>query len=497
MTAPTLTLHEQMSIPEPGENELATQIAQCPSNPPVYDAQTFPDGGLKAWLNVIGGWCIFFSLFGWVNGVCTCIGDAALFTASLSTCSTWFYRRRAFAFGVLLTGTSIGGVVMPIILEHLLGRLDFGWAIRICTFINLVLLVIALPTVTSRLPPHPKPVSLWYYLRPLKGIRFLMLSPGCALFYLALYEGMSPALAGYLIPILNATSLFGRIIPGIAADMVGRFNTMVAMCAFAGIIVLALWLPGRANAPIILFSGLYGFASGAFISLIPALTAQISDIREIGVRSGTLWLTVAIAALVASPIGGAMEVRDDGAFEQLQIFAGVVMLVGTSCFGVARWYLSGGNLVAKRMYLDITAILSLLKFLFISSSSSTTEQTGLPFQYQHSKAILPSVDLDLVDATKELQTKIVRTTDHKAGRFVKLLLDRGADVNFQGGYFGNALQVASFKGHKEIMKLLLDNGAGINIQGGHFVNALKAASAGNQEGIKGLLLEKGMGMSML
>uniref|UniRef100_A0A093XL05 Riboflavin transporter MCH5 n=2 Tax=Talaromyces marneffei PM1 TaxID=1077442 RepID=A0A093XL05_TALMA len=381
---------------------------------------------------------------------------------------------------------------MPIILEHLLGRLDFGWAIRICTFINLVLLVIALPTVTSRLPPHPKPVSLWYYLRPLKGIRFLMLSPGCALFYLALYEGMSPALAGYLIPILNATSLFGRIIPGIAADMVGRFNTMVAMCAFAGIIVLALWLPGRANAPIILFSGLYGFASGAFISLIPALTAQISDIREIGVRSGTLWLTVAIAALVASPIGGAMEVRDDGAFEQLQIFAGVVMLVGTSCFGVARWYLSGGNLVAKRMYLDITAILSLLKFLFISSSSSTTEQTGLPFQYQHSKAILPSVDLDLVDATKELQTKIVRTTDHKAGRFVKLLLDRGADVNFQGGYFGNALQVASFKGHKEIMKLLLDNGAGINIQGGHFVNALKAASAGNQEGIKGLLLEKGM-----
>ncbi|EEA22158.1 monocarboxylate permease, putative [Talaromyces marneffei ATCC 18224] len=493
MTAPTLTLHEQMSIPEPGENELATQIAQCPSNPPVYDAQTFPDGGLKAWLNVVGGWCIFFSLFGWVNGVCTCIGDAALFTASLSTCSTWFYRRRAFAFGVLLTGTSIGGVVMPIILEHLLGRLDFGWAIRICTFINLVLLVIALPTVTSRLPPHPKPVSLWYYLRPLKGIRFLMLSAGCALFYLgmylpfnfiivqALYEGMSPALAGYLIPILNATSLFGRIIPGIAADMVGRFNTMVAMCAFAGIIVLALWLPGRANAPIILFSGLYGFASGAFISLIPALTAQISDIREIGVRSGTLWLTVAIAALVASPIGGAMEVRDDGAFEQLQIFAGVVMLVGTSCFGVARWYLSGGNLVAKVCPFNINI-----------PKVSTQEISNLLCT-----AILPSVDLDLVDATKELQTKIVRTTDHKAGRFVKLLLDRGADVNFQGGYFGNALQVASFKGHKEIMKLLLDNGAGINIQGGHFVNALKAASAGNQEGIKGLLLEKGMGMSML
>jgi predicted MFS family arabinose efflux permease len=113
---------------------------------------------------------------------------------------------------------------MPIILEHLLARLDFGWAIRICTFINLALLVIAIPTVTSRLPPHPKPVSLWDYLRPLKEVPFLMLSAGCALFYLgmylpfnfiivqALYEGMSTALAGYLIPILNATR-YEQLIP--------------------------------------------------------------------------------------------------------------------------------------------------------------------------------------------------------------------------------------------------------------------------------------------
>ncbi|RAK79667.1 uncharacterized protein BO72DRAFT_525845 [Aspergillus fijiensis CBS 313.89] len=32
--------------------------------------------------------------------------------------------------------------------------------------------------------------------------------------------------------------------------------------------------------------------------------------REIGVRSGNLWLIVAVAALVASPIGGALEARD-------------------------------------------------------------------------------------------------------------------------------------------------------------------------------------------
>ncbi|KAJ5604005.1 MFS general substrate transporter [Penicillium hordei] len=432
---------EQKSVHEAGDSGVVTPVneSETTSDKPINDASNFPDGGTKAWLNVVGGWCIFFSMFGWANafgvfqsyyqehqlkdytafqiswissiqtfilfgggivagkvydnygpkvlvytgvflhlfgmmmcsisteyyqfilsqGVCTSIGDAALFTASLSTASTWFHKKRAFAFGILLTGTSIGGVVMPICLEHLLGSLGFGWAIRVCTFINLALLVIALPTVTSRLPPTPKPVSVIDHIRPLKEGPFLMLSGGCALFYLGMYlpfnyiivqaeyEGMSAGLAGYLIPILNGASLFGRLIPGKIADIIGRFNTMIAMCGFAGVIVLALWLPGTANAPIIVFSALYGFASGAFISLIPPLTAQISDIREIGVRSGTLWLTVGIAALVASPIGGALEARDGGAFVGLQIFAGVTMLIGTGLFIIGRWYLAGWNFFAK------------------------------------------------------------------------------------------------------------------------------------------------------
>lgn len=68
MAVPTLTEHEQKSIPYPDGNDALTPITQCPSNLPVDSAQDFPDGGLKAWLNVVGGWCIFFSLFGWVNG---------------------------------------------------------------------------------------------------------------------------------------------------------------------------------------------------------------------------------------------------------------------------------------------------------------------------------------------------------------------------------------------------------------------------------------------
>ena len=41
-------------------------------------------------------------------------------------------------------------------------------------------------------------------------------------------------------------------------------------------------------------------------------------------------------------------------------------------------------------------------------------------------------------------------------RMVSLLLAKGADVNEQGGEYGNALQAASWNGHREVVEMLLD-----------------------------------------
>ncbi|KAF8888394.1 ankyrin repeat-containing domain protein, partial [Gymnopilus junonius] len=60
---------------------------------------------------------------------------------------------------------------------------------------------------------------------------------------------------------------------------------------------------------------------------------------------------------------------------------------------------------------------------------------------------------------------------------VELLLVNKADVNAQGGDYGNALQAASFHGHRDIVELLLQNKAEVNAQGGYHGNALQAASA--------------------
>jgi hypothetical protein len=73
----------------------------------------------------------------------------------------------------------------------------------------------------------------------------------------------------------------------------------------------------------------------------------------------------------------------------------------------------------------------------------------------------------------------------------RLLLDAGADVNAQGGLFGNALQAASLRGYEQIVKMLLDAGADFNAQGGDYGNALQAASAGGYEQIVKTLLNAG------
>ena len=111
----------------------------------------------------------------------------------------------------------------------------------------------------------------------------------------------------------------------------------------------------------------------------------------------------------------------------------------------------------------------------------------------------------LTNLVKSVKMLIQRGTDinAQAGRYgsaiqaasleghtgvVQVLVDNGADVNIQGGVYGNALQAASSNGHKEIMQILLDNEADVNAEGGSYGTALRAASqTGNREIVKVLL----------
>ena len=76
-------------------------------------------------------------------------------------------------------------------------------------------------------------------------------------------------------------------------------------------------------------------------------------------------------------------------------------------------------------------------------------------------------------------------------KVVSMLIEGGADVNAEGGYYGNALQAASFWGHEKVVSMLIEGGADVNAQGGLYGNALQAASIQGHEKVVSMLMERG------
>lgn len=143
------------------------------------------------------------------------------------------------------------------------------------------------------------------------------------------------------MPILNASSTFGRTIPNYFADKVGRFTVFVFSCFISTIFVLAIWLPVSGSGAIVTFTVVFGFSSGAVFSLLPACLAQISEIQKIGVRNGVLFSVNAVAVLIGSPIAGQLIIGDNGGFRTMQGFSGA-MLAGGFMVYFALWIRLGG-----------------------------------------------------------------------------------------------------------------------------------------------------------
>ncbi|TLD34337.1 hypothetical protein PspLS_01061 [Pyricularia sp. CBS 133598] len=303
--------------------------------------------------------CTEYYQFFLAQGVVTALGSGAIFNSVLPTIVGWFYKRRAAAFGITASGSSLGGVVLPIMMNKLIPQIGFGWTIRIVAFIFLALMTIASVTVKSRLPPRPKPFVLSEYTDAFKDPVYALTLAANFLFFWGMFlpfnfiilqaikAGMDPKLAEYLLPIINAVSILGRILPGIAADKYGRYNLMILITGLSATFTLALWIPGNSTGAIIGYAVVFGFVSGGFIGMAPALIAQISDIRQIGVKTGLAFAVQSFGALTGSPIAGAIVNSQGGRYIGLQLFCGLTMAASVVVYFAARSKYGGLKLWQK------------------------------------------------------------------------------------------------------------------------------------------------------
>lgn len=160
----------------------------------------------------------------------------------------------------------------------------------------------------------------------------------------------------------SATSIPGRILPGYVADYLGHFNIITICSLFTGGSILALWLPFNyhaSHAGIIVFGLVFGFVSGAVVSLMMACVAKTGPLETLGQRFGTFQIVISVrygicilcwqshsrlltnySCLTGLPIEGAILNRQHNTdFSGLQIFAAVSILIGTGCLALATVFL--------------------------------------------------------------------------------------------------------------------------------------------------------------
>jgi MFS family permease len=289
----------------------------------------------------------YYQLF-LAQGVVVGLGAGCLFVPSVAIASQYFTTKRALAVGLTASGGSLGGVLFPIIFRKLLSRIGFGWATRVLGFIVLGTLLISLALVKPRVKSAPKTRSL-LDLSAFTSPSFLVLSAAVFAYLIGLYFpffymsswaeanlGTSPDDAFYLFSILNAGSVFGRVIPGLVADRIGSLNTIIPCTLLTAILGFA-WLGVTSYGGLIVYVIFYGFFSGACVSLPPTIIATIvPDLSKIGTWMGMSFAFGGLGLLIGNPIAGAILERQHGDFVAAQCFSAGTVLVGAVLLIVLR-----------------------------------------------------------------------------------------------------------------------------------------------------------------
>jgi len=301
--------------------------------------------------------------------------------------SNWFRRKRGTAMGILLAGTSFGGVLVPLIATPLIAK--YGWrpAMQILSLsVWLVLLPAIIFLVRDRasdvgldfdggesggnasvneranltsesgISPNPEHRTPQSEIRPPDGATFVeaLRSPMfwiislCAILifypiftisqqfnlYLQNTIGVSRETAGVAQSILFATSVGGKFLFGWLCD---KFPTRVVIMSCCGLMFLStLMLVGFLTpSTIYVFLVPFGLGYGGTFVLVQLLTVESFGLRDIGKILGALTLIETLGGFLGSVVTGYLASLNNGdyttAFYGVTAAAGLAFL---STFGI-------------------------------------------------------------------------------------------------------------------------------------------------------------------
>ncbi|KAL2218741.1 putative MFS monocarboxylate transporter [Thermoascus aurantiacus ATCC 26904] len=291
------------------------------------------------------------------QGVCVGLASGCLFVPSVAILPQYFKKRRAFANGLAASGSSIGGVVYPIMFNQLQMKIGFPWATRVLGFVSLGTLCVSLSVLRMRFMPTEKRKLI--QLSAFKELPYVLFCVALFLGFLGFYNFLvyvesyaidtgivDDNLGFYLVSMLNAASTFGRIVPNLLADYVGPLNIFLPAATVTAILAFC-WI-GIHNTPgIIILAILYGFFSGGFVSLPPVVMISLTkDMRSLGTRLGMCFSLSSVALLVGTPIGGAI-LNSTHKYLGVQLFTGCCLITTSAIMIFLRFLRTGPKIFVR------------------------------------------------------------------------------------------------------------------------------------------------------
>jgi len=245
--------------------------------------------------------CHSFWQFLLAQGVLLGISMALSTWPMVALVGQYFKRSRAAATGIVVAGSSLGGIVWPIVIDRLLNNtnLGFSWTMRILGFAMIPLMLFSCAAARSPktnvtklaagdtvVQEHEKVIGAEKAVDRGAAVKTLFKQPSLQLTCLAMFmvyfglfapifylpsfaaeAGFSTTLAFYTASIVNGASFLGRILPGFVADRYGKFNCCIVATISSGMVILC-WTKASSVAGLVIWSVAYGFASGVSLDIV-------------------------------------------------------------------------------------------------------------------------------------------------------------------------------------------------------------------------------------
>ncbi|KZV88828.1 MFS general substrate transporter [Exidia glandulosa HHB12029] len=260
----------------------------------------------------------FYQVF-LTHGIGCGLGLGITLLPSASIVGHYFSERRPLAMGIAATGSSVGGLVIPILANSLLhGPLGFATSVRIIA----AMLGIIGASGICLMRPHfrrtkaGQSVKVSTYTRDKEFLLsifaafFMCLATFYPTFYIqldAVKHNVPTNVAFKLIAILNACAIPGRILPNLLAHRIGVMNVQMLSAISCAVIVFGLnGISYNGSATVIALTALYGFFSGSVFALLVPLLTLNGEVYDLGARTGIGYLFVGLGSLCSSPISGAL-----------------------------------------------------------------------------------------------------------------------------------------------------------------------------------------------